>query len=133
VRIEDALTVVELVWWGAFGGLGVEAVQLLRSTKRVNGLPWKVDGEPALGVLLLSVGMRLFIGCGLATAAGLSDQVSGPMGALAVGVCAPLIIDQIGSGVPVAGASPAADAAAASVNAPPALAEVTAEAGGTDV
>jgi hypothetical protein len=107
VWIEGTLTVIELLWWGAFGGLGVEAVQLLRAAKRVNGVPWKAPGGPPLGVLLLSIGLRLFIGCGLATAAGLSGQVSGPMGALAVGICAPLIIDQIGQGVPIAGAPPA--------------------------
>jgi hypothetical protein len=127
------LTVVELLWWGAFGGLGVEAVQLLRAAKRVNGVPWKVKGEPPLGVLLLSVGMRLFIGCGLAAAAGLSEQVSGPMGALAVGVCAPLIIDQIGSGIPVAGGASAIEAATASASPSPALTEAKAEAGGTGV
>jgi hypothetical protein len=124
------LTVVELLWWGAFGGLGVEAVQLLRAAKRVNGVPWKVKGEPPLGVLLLSVGMRLFIGCGLAAAAGLSEQVSGPMGALAVGVCAPLIIDPIGSGIPVAGGTPAV-AATPAISPPSPLTEAKAESGGT--
>jgi hypothetical protein len=131
VWIEDALTVVEFLWWGAFGGLGVEAVQLYRAVKRVKGVPWKAEGEPSLGALLLSAGMRLFIGCGLATAAGLSEQVSGPMGALAVGVCAPLIIDQIGSGIPVAGGASAVEAATSSISPPSALTEAKAEAGGT--
>ncbi|MBP2322650.1 hypothetical protein JOF56_003035 [Kibdelosporangium banguiense] len=127
--IEDALTVVELLWWGAFGGLGVEASELFRAVRRVHGVPWKAEGEPSLGAHLLSAGLRLFIGCGLATAAGLSEQVNGPMGALAVGVCAPLIIDQIGSRIPVAGDASAVEAATSSISPPSALAE--AEAGGT--
>jgi hypothetical protein len=100
------LTVIEVLWWGAFGGLGVEAIHLLRATKRVNGVPWKAPGEPGLSAIMLSVGLRVFIGCGLAYAAQASEQVSGPMGALAVGVCAPLIIDQIGTTMPLAQSTP---------------------------
>ncbi|MEV4319934.1 hypothetical protein [Actinocrispum sp. NPDC049592] len=91
------MTFIEGLWWGAFGGFGVEASHLLIAYQRANTLPWKIPGEPGLGAIVFSVVLRVLLGAGLAAAAGMSEQVSGPMGAIAVGVCAPVIINQIGA------------------------------------
>lgn len=117
------MTVIEVLFWGAFGGLAVEAIDLLRATKRVKTLPWRAEGEPGLGAIAFSVVLRVVIGGGLAIGLGSAEQISGPMGAFAVGICAPLIISQIGTGMP------AAEAAEAAGN-PSALVQANAEASG---
>jgi len=50
--------------------------------------------------MLVSVLIRLTVGAGLALAAGWSDQVSGPVGALAIGVAAPLFVEQMARQLP---------------------------------
>ena len=81
--------------WGAFGGLAVEAIQFYGAIKRTGDWPWRTKGEPRPGPLAVSVVIRVGLGCGLALAAGLTGQVSGPLGAIAIGVAAPLLIQQL--------------------------------------
>jgi hypothetical protein len=51
--------------------------------------------------LAVSVVIRVGVGFGLASAAGLTGQVSGPLGAIAVGVAAPLLLEQMAKRLPV--------------------------------
>ena len=87
--------------WGAFGGLAVEAIQFYGAIKRTGDWPWKIKGEPGPGPLAVSVVIRVGVGFGLAFAAALTGQVSGPLGAIAVGVAAPLLLEQMAKRVPV--------------------------------
>jgi hypothetical protein len=95
-----------MVWqfglWGLFGGFAVEALEFLRAIRRVGNWPWfsKDGGEPGAGPMLASVLVRMGIGYGLAAAATASGQVSGPLGAIAIGVAAPLVIEQLGAQSP---------------------------------
>ena len=89
-----------MIWWqyacwGAFGGLSVEAIQFYGAIRRNGKWPWKIKGEPGPLPLLVSVVIRVGVGLGLALAAGQTGQVSGPLGAIAVGVAAPLLIEQM--------------------------------------
>ncbi len=93
----------QFLLWGAFGGMAVEAVEFYGAIRRTGDWPWQQPGEPRLGPLLVSVVIRVGLGAGLAAAASHS-QVSGPLGAIAIGVSAPLLIEQMGRQVPVAGA-----------------------------
>lgn len=87
--------------WGLFGGFAVEGLEFAAAIRRVGGWPWLQPGEPGPFPLAVSVLIRLAIGAGLATAAGSTGQVSGPFGALAVGVAAPLLIEQLARQVPL--------------------------------
>lgn len=81
--------------WGAFGGLAVEAIQFYGAIHRLNDWPWRTKGEPPPLVLAVSVVIRVGVGLGLACAAGLTGQISGPIGAIAVGVAAPFLVEQM--------------------------------------
>jgi len=81
--------------WGAFGGLAVEAVEFYGAIRRVNGWPWRMKGEPPPLPLAFSVMIRVGVGLGLVLAAGLAGKISTPFEAIAVGVAAPLLIEQM--------------------------------------
>jgi hypothetical protein len=90
----------EYAGWGAFGGLAVELIEFYGAIRRTGGWPWKRRGEPGPGPLLVSVLIRVFLGAGLAWALGGAQQISGPAGAVAVGVAAPLILEQMARQLP---------------------------------
>jgi hypothetical protein len=85
----------ELAAWGAFGGLSVEAIEFYGVIKSHKRWPWQLSGEPGAGPLAVSVFIRIGLGLGLAWAAGDTGQVPGPLGAIAVGVAAPLLVEQM--------------------------------------
>ena len=87
--------------WGAFGGLSVEAVQFYGAIRRTGKWPWKTKGEPGPLPLFVSVVIRVGVGFGLALAAVETGQVRGPLGAIAVGVAAPLLIEQMAKRAPL--------------------------------
>jgi len=94
-----------MVWWqyamwGAFGGFAVEAVQFYGAIRRTGAWPWNSPGEPSPGPLTASIIIRVGLGLGLAVAAGATDQIAGPIGAITVGVAAPFIVEQMVRQVP---------------------------------
>ena len=91
----------EYVLWGAFGGLAVEAIDFHGAMHRVKDWPWRIKGEAPPLLLAVSVVIRVGLGLGLALAAGQTGQVSGPIGAIAVGVAAPLLFEQMAKQVPL--------------------------------
>ncbi|WP_414939682.1 hypothetical protein [Amycolatopsis sp. cmx-11-51] len=86
--------------WGMGGGLVVEMLELYRAVRRAGGLPWRVDPdhEPHPPALLLAAFIRMGIGGVLAAAMASGGQIGGGLGALATGIAAPLLIDQLGQG-----------------------------------
>ncbi|PWV44464.1 hypothetical protein [Nocardiopsis sp. L17-MgMaSL7] len=89
------MTPLSFALWGLFGAAAVEGLQLNQGIRKYRHWPWKSSKEPDFGPWCVSAFIRLSIGGGLATAAGLADQVSGPFGALAIGVASPYIIEQL--------------------------------------
>lgn len=87
--------------WGLFGGFAVEALEFLRAIRRVGDWPWCSKDEPGAGPMLASVLVRMGLGFGLAAAATASAQVSGPLGAIAIGVAAPLVLEQFSAQSPL--------------------------------
>ncbi len=87
--------------WGAFGGLSIEGIQFYGAIRRTGKWPWKIKGEPRPLPLFISVVIRVGVGFGLALAAAETGQVSGPLGAIAVGIAAPLVIEQMAKRVPL--------------------------------
>jgi hypothetical protein len=90
----------ELIVWGAFGGAAVEAVEILGAVKKTRQVPWNRPGEVSLSAFATSVAIRVLLGIGLAYALGSTDQVAGPIGAIAVGIAAPLIVEQLTKQIP---------------------------------
>jgi hypothetical protein len=90
----------EFLLWGAFGGIAIEAVELLAAAKRAKALPWRVPGEVTFGVMMFCIGLRLLLGATVAVLLGSAGQVSGALGAVAAGVAAPLILEQMGKRLP---------------------------------
>jgi hypothetical protein len=85
--------------WGLFGGFAVEGLDIRAAFYRYGAWPWKLptsDGKtaPEAGRLGYAVGeiIRLLVGAGLAMAAVSTGQVSGPLGAIGIGVAAPTIV-----------------------------------------
>lgn len=83
--------------WGLFGSFAVEGLDLWAAVRRWGVWPWRVIGPREVGALGYFVAelIRLVIGGGLAAAAMLSGQITTPLGALAVGVAAPLIVERL--------------------------------------
>lgn len=81
--------------WGLVGSAAVEALELHRAIQRVKGFPWKMPDEVPLAPYLVAVLIRNALGTGLAAAFGSSGQIAGPLGAIAVGVAAPKIVEQL--------------------------------------
>jgi hypothetical protein len=100
VGVGSIVMIWEYAMWGCFGGFAVEGLEFSGAIRRVGGWPWHQSGEPGPLPLAVSVVIRLLIGAGLAVAAGTTGQVSGPFGALAVGIAAPLLIEQLGRQIP---------------------------------
>ncbi|WP_157515539.1 hypothetical protein [Nocardiopsis trehalosi] len=94
--------------WGLFGAAAVEGLQFNNAVRRLQCWPWLGASEPSFGPWLTSVFIRLGVGSGLALAAGSTGQVSGAFGALAVGVAAPYIIEQLSRSASVVNTTPAA-------------------------
>jgi hypothetical protein len=100
----------EYALWGLFGGFAVEGLEFSAAIRRVGTWPWREPGEVGLGPLSVSIALRLSVGAGLAAAAGSAEQVSGPFGALAVGIAAPLVVEQLARQVPLTASSTGTDA-----------------------
>jgi hypothetical protein len=89
------MTGLEFAVWGLFGGFAVEGLEFTAAIRRGGRWPWQQPGEPGALPFAVSVIVRLAVGAGLAAAAGVADQISGPFGAVALGVAAPLVVEQL--------------------------------------
>lgn len=94
------MTGLEAAAWGVFGGFAVEGLEFTRAIRRAGEWPWRRQGEPGPVPLVVSVLIRLIVGAGLAAATVSAGQVQGPFGALAIGVAAPLLIEQLSQQFP---------------------------------
>jgi hypothetical protein len=104
------MTTWEYAIWGLFGGFAVEGLEFSGAIRRTGGWPWHQPDEPGLAPLAVSVVIRLVIGAGLAAAAGTTGQISGPFGALTMGIAAPLLIEQLARQIPLVNSSAGARA-----------------------
>jgi hypothetical protein len=95
------MTTWEYAMWGLFGGFAVEGLEFAGAIRRTGGWPWHQPEEPGLAPLAVSVVIRLVVGAGLAAAAGTTGQISGPFGALTMGIAAPLLIEQLARQIPL--------------------------------
>ena len=81
--------------WGFVGVAAIKAWDLYGAIHRVKGFPWKFDGEVALAPYLVSVLLRVLLGVGMAVAFVASGQAAGPVGAVAIGIAAPKLLEQL--------------------------------------
>jgi hypothetical protein len=99
------MTGLEFAAWGLFGGFAVEGLEFAAAIRRTGRWPWRQPGEPGPLPFVVSIIIRLGVGAGLAAAAGVADQISGPFGAVALGVAAPLVVEQLARQVYLTGSS----------------------------
>ena len=81
--------------WGFIGAAAIEAWDLYGAIHRVKGFPWKFEGEVPLAPYLVSVVLRVLLGVGMAVAFVASGQAGGPVGAVAIGIAAPKLLEQL--------------------------------------
>lgn len=81
-----------LVLWGFAGGFAVDGIEIWKLVK-ANGGAW----PGSISTIAFSVAeiIRLSVGAFLTVAFGEAGQVSGPVGALAIGAAAPLIVEKL--------------------------------------
>jgi hypothetical protein len=98
--------------WGLFGGFAVEGLEMRAAYYRYGCWPWKVPRTdvkvaPEAGPLGYATAeiIRLLVGAGLAMAAVATGQVSGPLGAIGIGVAAPTIVGQLAKILPLTSAA----------------------------
>lgn len=97
------MTWIEAALWGLFGGFAVEGLDLYGAVRRRGCWPWRARGPREVGAAgyLVAELIRLIIGSGLALASAESSQITTPMGAFAVGIAAPLIVERLTRAVPL--------------------------------
>lgn len=89
---------VEAAAWGLFGSFAVEGLELVAAIRRTaGGWPWRRDDFPGIGPYVVSIFVRFAVGAGLAAATTTSGNTIGALGALSVGIAAPLIIEKLAS------------------------------------
>src|SRR5262250_3284183 len=89
------MTLLTACYWGLAGAGAVEASELYGAIRRIKDFPWRVGGELKFGPYLITVLLRLALG---AFAAGLCAKAGplGPAGAVAAGVAAPKLLEELG-------------------------------------
>lgn len=89
--------------WGLFGGFAVEGLDCYAVLRTCGDWPWRVKLEWESGPLGYGTAevIRLSIGGGLALASAQSGQVTTAIGAAAVGVATPIIVERLLKGVPL--------------------------------
>jgi hypothetical protein len=103
------MTWVHAVLWGLFGSFAVEGLDFWAAIRRQGVWPWQAQAHGlrtigALGYLVAEL-VRLVIGGGLAGASMLSGQITTQVGAIAVGIAAPLIVERISRQIPLTDSS----------------------------
>lgn len=86
-----------LAMWGLAGGAIIDGLEFWNAVRGNAGM-WPVEYRSA--AFLIAEGIRLLAGAGLAVAFGISGQVTVPLGALAIGIAAPLIVEKLSAHLP---------------------------------
>lgn len=92
----------EAALWALLGSALVEANDLYREIRRRRDVPWNRCGRDrhdrpvaTPGVYALGAGLRLFLGFGVAAAAGASGFVEAPWSAVTIGLASMLIVERV--------------------------------------
>ena len=102
------MTLIEAAVWGLFGGFAVEGLDLYGAVRRHGCWPWRVRGPREVGAAgyFVTELFRLVIGGGLACALAESSQVTTAVGAVAVGIAPPLIVERLTRAIPLTDSVP---------------------------
>ncbi len=97
------MTWTQAALWGLFGGFAVEGLDLYGAVRRRGCWPWQVPGPREVGAAGYFVAelVRLVIGSGLACGLAKSGQITTAVGAIAVGVAAPWIVERLARAIPL--------------------------------
>ena len=87
-----------LAFWGFLGGAIVDGIEFWQAVRANHGR-WPFSYQTA--AYAVAEVIRLGSGAILAVALGLTGQVTAPMGALAIGIAAPIIVEKLSKKLPV--------------------------------
>jgi hypothetical protein len=100
--------------WGMVGAASVEGSELYAATRWAKNFPWRLPGELKFGPYLVTVVLRIALGV-IAAAVCAEAGPLGAAGAVAAGIAAPKLLEQLGRHAPAVGlASPAEPSAGVS-------------------
>ena len=81
--------------WGAAGAGAIEVSELYGAMKRIKDLPWHQEGELSLGLYLFTVMLRVGLGAFAAALCATTGPL-GTAGAVAAGIAAPKLLEELG-------------------------------------
>jgi hypothetical protein len=106
---------------GGLAGAGaIEVSELYGAIRSTKDFPWRHPGEVPLGPYLFSVILRLVLGAVAAALCATAGPL-GTVGAVAAGIAAPKLREELGRHAPTAGAAPLAIAQATGGSVPQSL------------
>lgn len=83
--------------WGLFGGFIVDGIEFWRLVRSHQGV-WPAQySKPGF---FAAEAVRLVVGAGLAIVFGETGQITGALGAVAIGAAAPLIVEKLAQQLP---------------------------------
>jgi hypothetical protein len=94
--------------WGLGGAGAIEVSELYAATRRVKNFPWRCPGEIPFGPFLFSVVLRLGLGAFAAIICAKAGPL-GPAGAVAAGIAAPKLLEQLGAVPPKVTTAPSGE------------------------
>jgi len=103
MRYSSCMSRIDAALWGLFGSFAATGLDFRYAVHRHGCWPWNIQNARevgAFGYCLVEL-MRLGIGAGLASAAAASGQLPTEVGALAVGIAAPMIVEHLARWVPL--------------------------------
>jgi hypothetical protein len=89
------MTLLAACLGGLSGACAVEISELYGAIRSVKGYPWKHPDEIPLGPYLVSVGLRLVLGMIAAALCAIAGPL-GVLGAVAAGIAAPKLLEELG-------------------------------------
>ncbi|MFD4557839.1 hypothetical protein ACFWP5_26565 [Streptomyces sp. NPDC058469] len=92
------MAIWEACLWGLLGAGLIEAKEMWQLYRQNNEFPWKLDGRAQAKPYVAAVAIRFFMAGGINAAYASANQVTGSLGALTLGIAAPMFIQQLAEG-----------------------------------
>jgi hypothetical protein len=89
------MDVVEAALWGLFGVAALEGLDFANTARASGTWPWKAGAGFGVGPYLFSILIRAGIAGGFTAAAVNADQINTAIGAIAIGIASPLVLQQM--------------------------------------
>lgn len=89
------MNVAEAAAWGLFGVAALEGLDFAGAARTSGTWPWKAGAGFGVGPYVLSIVIRAGVAGGFTAAAVSAGQISTAIGAIAIGIASPLVLQQM--------------------------------------